>query len=398
MLNRIASFCLVSGVALLTVACGSRDSGDTSTQKAYTNCKLAASSANVSIGGWPRNSNRIATTGTVNATVIMVDFPDAVATLTPAQAYAKISGSTATFTEQSYSQFTYTLNPQYTWYRMSQNSTAYPLTSNAGVLAYIQEAVTLADADVNFANTDVLIVLANPDASSFSSSGPSHPYAPGSGITADGNEMYNMITSGYDLSTWNSMWLTHETTHLMGLVDLYAYSYSSSITNDLIRYVGYFSYMGYNSFSSNSPGLTAWERYVLGWVSDSQVECANPLITGEINTLITPISSTGGKKAVIVPIGSTKVLVVESRRRSGIDANMVKEGALVYVVDSSLASGYGAIQVYPTDSKSNGYLQAPLAAGESVTVSGIKVEVLSASSSGDSVRISDTGNWIRFAY
>lgn len=395
MKNKLSKFCFVVVLAFLVSSCGSRTSSGDRAQAKLTNCKLAASSSNVSIGGFPRNSYRIPTTGTVNATVIMVDFPDAAASLTPAQAYAKISGSTATFTEQSYGQLTYTLNPTLTWYRMSKNSSQYPLVAMADILAYIQEAVTLADAATNFSNTDVLIVLANPDATSFSAIGPAHPYVPAYGITADGKVMYNMVTSGQDLNTWGSIWLTHETTHLMGLPDLYAYSYNSSIANDILRYTGYFSYMGANTFSSNSPGLTAWERYVLGWISDSQVECANPLASGAINTFITPIGNTGGKKAVIVPIGATKVLVVESRRRSGIDANMVKEGALVYVVDSSMASGYGPIQVYPTDSKSNGYLQATRAAGESVTVSGIKVEVLSSSSAGDSVRISDANNWIR---
>jgi M6 family metalloprotease-like protein len=395
MAKNIYKICLIGALALIAVSCGSRTTSVDALQAQYTNCKLAASSANVSIGGFPRNSNRIATTGTVNVTVIMVDFPDAAATLTPAQAFAKISGSTATFTEQSYGQLNFNLNPTYTWFRMSQNSNQYPLTTNAGVIAYVSEAVTLANATVNFSSTDLLVVLANPDASNFSATGPAHPYAPGFGVTADGREMYNIVTSGYDLNTWGSIWLTHEATHTMGLVDLYAYSTNSSITNDTIRYTGYFSYMGVNSFTSYSPGLTAWERYVLGWVSDSQVDCVNPLKTGQLTTLLTPIQDTGGKKAVIVPIGPTKVLVVESRRRKGIDTSIVKEGALVYVVDSSKASGNGPIQVYPLDSTYT-YLQSPRAAGESVTVSNVKIEVLSSSSAGDVVRVSDATSWVRF--
>jgi len=100
------------------------------------------------------------------------------------------------------------------------------------------------------------------------------------------------------------------------------------------------------------------------------------------------VQSAGGIKAVIVPLSRTKALVVESRRAIGLDKNIAKTGALVYIVDSSLQSGYGPVKIYPSSVSSDPrYLRAPRAVGESVTVEGITVSVTSASSAGDTVSI-----------
>ncbi len=359
----------------------------------YTNCKLpiADGRGGVAIGGFPRYPDRLASTGTVNATVIFVDFSDAPATKTPAQAFAMVSGATATFTEQSYGRMTYTMTPTLQWFRMSKPSTSYSY-SGSGHLTFIQEAVSVADSTVNFSTTDSLVIITNPDSTQFSQ-GPAMATTAGNGVTADGHEMVNVVTSGNDLNSWGSIWLNHEVTHTLGLVDLY--SYTNTTFPDILYDVGKFSYMGFNSFTSNSPGLTAWERWVLGWLDDSQVTCATPRTSGEINTLITPIGTSGGQKAVIIPVGDTKVVVVESRRASGIDANIVKTGALVYTVDSSVPSGYGAVQVFPKGGSSDPYLTlSPRATGESVTVAGIKVEVVASDATGDTVKISANKLWV----
>ncbi|MBS1983897.1 MAG: hypothetical protein JST16_06970 [Bdellovibrionales bacterium] len=368
-------------------ACSKKRSDET-----FSNCKLPIASPrqDVAIGGFPRNQYRIATTGTVHVTIIMVDFPDAVATKTPAEAYALVSGATATFTEMSYGQLNYTMSPTLQWFRMSKASTQYSFSTSETHLAYLKEAVALADSTVNFSSTDLLVVLANPDSTGIGDRGPTYIGSPGGGVTADGNEMLNAITSGHDLNTWGSIWLNHESTHSMGLPDLYSFAAPGTLP-----FSGGFSYMGYNSFDSNAPGLTAWERWVLGWLDDSQVLCSNPRVDGAINTLITPIGVTGGQKAVVVPISDTKVVVVESRRANGIDANIGKTGALVYTVDSSVDSGYGPIQVYPRGGADDTlFVQSTRTTGESVAAGGIKVEVVSSTSAGDTVNITSDVLWI----
>ena len=353
-------------------------------------CKLpvADGRGDVSIGGWPRITERSKTTGTVNATVIMVDFSDAPATMTPQAAFAKISGATATFSEVSYGQLNYAFNPQYKWYRMSKPSTQYaPLTQSFVThRAYIAEAAALADSEVDFSSTDSIVILSNPDARGLGMAGPAFSAIRGNGITLDGKYISNGTTSAYDLNYWKSIWLNHEITHAMGLVDVYAATRENAANSyDGHRYVGEFSYMGFSSFEGNAPGLFAFERWNLGWIDDAQIVCSS---AKEISQLITPVQSAGGIKAVIVPLSRTKALVVESRRAIGLDSKIAKTGALVYIVDSSVQSGYGPVKIYPssvlTDPR---YLQAPRAVGESVTVEGITVSVTSATSAGDTVSI-----------
>ena len=353
-------------------------------------CKLpvADGRGDVSIGGWPRITERSKTTGTVNATVIMVDFSDAPATMTPQAAFAKISGATATFSEVSYGQLNYAFNPQYKWYRMSKPSTQYaPLTQSFVThRAYIAEAAALADSEVDFSSTDSIVILSNPDARGLGMAGPAFSAIRGNGITLDGKYISNGTTSAYDLNYWKSIWLNHEITHTMGLVDVYAATRENSANSyDGHRYVGEFSYMGFSSFEGNAPGLFAFERWNLGWIDDAQIVCSS---AKEISQLITPVQSAGGIKAVIVPLSRTKALVVESRRAIGLDSKIAKTGALVYIVDSSVQSGYGPVKIYPSSvSTDPRYLQAPRAVGESVTVEGITVSVTSASSAGDTVSI-----------
>lgn len=354
-------------------------------------CKLpvADGRGDVSIGGWPRISERSKVLGDVTATVIMVDFPDAPATMTPADALARISPAQDVFKEMSYGKMNYNLKPQLKWYRMSKNSSDY--VSGGWTFnkhrEYITEAAKLADSEVDFSNTDTLIILANPDARGMGMSGPAFAAVRGNGITLDGRYITNGATSAYDLNNWKSIWLNHEISHTMGLVDLYAFTTSDrSNRYDGFRYTGEFSYMGFSSYQSNAPSLLAFERWNLGWIEDSQVECVK---SSQFTKLIAPVQTSGGTKAVIVPISPTKAVVVESRRALGIDSAINKSGALVYLVDSSIQSGLGPIKVFPSDLVNDPrYLKAPRAQGESVTVEGITIKVIKSDASGDTVEIS----------
>jgi hypothetical protein len=73
----------------------------------------------------------------------------------------------------------------------------------------------------------------------------------------------------------------------------------------------------------------------------------------------------------------------------GIDKEIRKPGALVYLVDSSIQSGLGPVQIYPSDLVNDPlYFKAPLSLGESITVNGVKIKVVKADDSGDTVEIS----------
>lgn len=359
----------------------------------YTNCKLpiADGRGGVAIGGFPRYVSRLASTGTVNVTILMVDFPDSPAASTVATSYAKVSGAKQFFSDMSYGNFDYDMSePANVWFRMPKASTEYSFADYQSHLAYVQDAVTAADATVDFSTTDSLVIIQNPETTGISPIGPSMALSAGDGVTADGHEMLNIVTSGNDITTHDYLWLNHEVIHTLGLVDLYSSNPASSNFYDLLPYTGGFSLMGLSSVPSMfAPSLTAWERWVLSWLEDSQVKCVNPRKDGKITTLITPINDVGGMKAVIVPVGTTKVVVIESRRAQGVDANLSKTGALVYTVDSSIQSGRGPLKVFPAGGSTDPWFaNSPRAAGESITVEGVKVEVISSTTEGDTVRVS----------
>jgi hypothetical protein len=87
----------------------------------------------------------------------------------------------------------------------------------------------------------------------------------------------------------------------------------------------------------------------------------------------------------VVPLSESRAVVVESRRAIGYDSLLPEGGALVYTIDSATLSGYGPlhVQLEGTD-----LMSAPLAAGESLTVDGVTITVLSSDELTDTVQLS----------
>lgn len=65
----------------------------------------------------------------------------------------------------------------------------------------------------------------------------------------------------------------------------------------------------------------------------------------DTTAVLEPIENRGGVKAAVIPVDGSRVVVVESRRALGYDSLLDREGAVVYVVDTSIFSGFGTIEV-----------------------------------------------------
>ena len=102
---------------------------------------------------------------------------------------------------------------------------------------------------------------------------------------------------------------------------------------------------------------------------------------------MTPVQRKSGLKAIVVPLSLTRVLVVESRRAEGVDKNLTKPGALVYVVDSAIQSGLGPVKVIPIEPSDNRRLKSTRAQGESVTFEGVTVTVKKSDADGDLIEV-----------
>ncbi|HET9904999.1 MAG TPA: hypothetical protein VFQ23_00115 [Anaerolineales bacterium] len=347
-------------------------------------CKLQ-SRAFTNVGlGLPKPSHKLPTVGTVKTIVLFADFADAPASQTPEEIFSLISPQAETFIRDlSYGKMEYVLEPYFVWLRLGQPSARYGegIRTYDGHLEFIQEAVNLADANVDFSEADSVLVMVPPQVSAV-------PYGPAfganalAGYVADDKTFENGVTSGADLPGWGFLWLNHETGHIMSLPDLYAYDYDPSVYEDQHRFVGGFGLMGF--IAGKAPEFFAFERWQLGWLDDEQIFCQQTV--EEIVTL-SAVETPGGIKAIIVPINDSQAVIVESRRALGYDKDMLKPGALVYTVNTDIFSGEGPIVVYPALENDPYRDQSPLAVNESVTVDGVTITVLESTETGDTVRV-----------
>ena len=91
---------------------------------------------------------------------------------------------------------------------------------------------------------------------------------------------------------------------------------------------------------------------------------------------------------VVIPTGTTTVIVAESRRAEGYDTNgSWVPGVLVYSIDTSIPSGTGVLHVLPLNDNDTAKRNAPLQPGASITVGNVTVTFTSTDANGDHVRV-----------
>lgn len=349
------------------------------TQSDLNSCRLPEVKARDDVGiGFPKIPFRLRSTGTVKFTVLFVDFSDAPATRTPQSVLGIISPAAEKFfATTSYGRMVLTFSPNYKWIRMNKASGAYSWSNLTGAKhkEYIQEAINLGGLGINYADSDAILIVTNPDALNIFN-GPTYSTTPGNEVYANGKAFVNVITSGHDLVLGNTYWFNHEAGHTMTLVDLYYYK---TPTPENLIFMGEFSLMG-NSFSSvKAPEHTGWERWVLGWLSDDKVVCAP---TGRTTVSLAPIERLGGIKLLVVPTGATSAVAVEIRSPEGYDIKLPKAGPLVYNVDTSVASAFGPLKALPIDDSDISKTGKLLSPGQSVSFGSVSVTYIGNDSSG----------------
>jgi hypothetical protein len=131
-------------------------------------------------------------------------------------------------------------------------------------------------------------------------------------------------------------------------------------------------------------------------VGDEQVICAK---TETASTFWIKPSNYYGKeeKLLVIPVDSTKVLVVESMRAAGYNLKIprVSEGALVYLVDLTKTGKNRGINVLRPSSRTTSVLDvrnfaladAPLKIGESISSNGFKITVVETGDFGDVIKV-----------
>jgi len=152
----------------------------------------------------------------------------------------------------------------------------------------------------------------------------------------------------------------------------------------------------WSTMSGMSTDFLFWDKWITYMVSDEQVLCAK---TDSTSTHWIKPSNYFGKeeKMLVIPVGSTKVLVVESMRAAGFNLKLPKisEGALVYLVDiTKTGHGRGINVLRPASRIGSIYERrdfalsdAPLKLGESISSNGFKITVVESGDFGDVIKI-----------
>ena len=357
-----------------------------------TSCQLLDQTNNRSLQvGFPKATGRLPSNGLIRALIIPVDFADVQGIGNPENVFtAMTDGMNEFYFHVSANRVKFEFTTLRSWVRMPVSSSYHGLGiwSKGDSAGYWKLALKTADPLVDFSLFDVVYVLSPKEIPSSSIAyGPAGPMLPNNGLTTNDGPVMNISLSGAD--AWQNLagapwkWISHETGHLFGLYDLY--------TTDVATY-GQWDLMSDN-WSQGVIELNSWNRYLLDWLSDSQVVCldaANVSSAGS-EVLLDPIERNNSlTKSVVIKISNSKIVVVESRRNEGFDViDSSNEGVLIYTVDMNIATQKGGwnIQRRP-GSVSTNFKDAALRAGEKIVTNGVTIEVLARDANGDRVKIS----------
>jgi hypothetical protein len=128
-----------------------------------------------------------------------------------------------------------------------------------------------------------------------------------------------------------------------------------------------------------------------GWLDDDQIFCKEASKVSSVEVTLVPLSDDKkGVKLAMLPLSSTKLLIIESRRETKFSCSTTpsRNGVLVYTYDATLGHGENFLtQVSPPDrpnqrdSCSTQYGGEPnpdflLRSNDKVVVDGLTIEVL----------------------
>lgn len=291
--------------------------------------------------------------GELSAIMLFVDFEDANSDDTPSAYFDRLEEASEWFADSSYGRVSLDIDPVLQWFRMPDPSTDYGVARGSVTFeshrAFLADAVRVADDAVGFSGYDLLYVV-TPDSADEIDISPAFIASPANGIGArddDPDADGNVLRFGANLG--DNVWarvdtreyrvLNHETGHVFGLPDLYAYS------GTLHRFVGEWDLMGRDD--GDAPDLLAWHKRKLGWLDPAQLACLADDGTREYT--LSPVETSGGTKAVVVPVGEHRAYVAEVRERTGLDSDACSEGVLIYEVNTNAKSGEGPVRVHTPD-------------------------------------------------
>ena len=368
--------------------------------------------------GFPRGRANLPTTGTLRVGVLFVDFADAAATESiDTEIDRNLAPLEEIFERSSYGKLDVEFVPHTAWLRSSLQATDES-RRGPSANALFEEVVELAGDDVDFSSLDHVIV-ALPSAKFWLSAltpaaGFEGPLPPMTLLNGDyqpdfgGPNGWAVWGASHLLSRgrfalpalWPGDWRRHQQPDPpagkrwirveWGLRGLNSY-FLTDATDPRLR--GTWTHADGHTVDAYATHvepqeMLAWTRWKLDWLAPEQVACVTPRDT---TIELAPIADPGDGTAMgAIPITDRQVIVLESRRKIGFDADspsdvsagaqsnyprLLGEGVLVYTVDSHLNEGDSPIKV--AGDSGNGQVDGfpVLSVGDSIELRGYKISV-----------------------
>jgi len=365
--------------------------------EAVSNCQLVEPTAGRAPGlmvGFPAITTNLPLTGKLTIGLVPIDFSDAPGTYSPLpEAQIQMDLFSSWIERVSGGRVTVTYRTSSVWSRVQSASTTYGLEHSGWGKTLAQEGVTAADSIFNFSGLSAVFFYLPRTVQGVAEGFNQNDGSNGQRITSNEGDIQFWFGAGkyfYREGFSVFSYLAHEIMHSFGLVDLYVRTWSSSDPQPMA---------GYDIMALQDYGqeLSAWSRFLINWLSENQIYCLRSSSLTSVDVTLVPINrTTDGYKAVMVPLTSTKILVVESRRREyfSLQFPLGSDGAIAYVVDVSIGNGLGSnvlqIPTGHTNIQPAGippFFDAFIRKGESITTGGVTVTVTE-SGDYDTVRIS----------
>lgn len=332
--------------------------------------------------GFPRNSARVPQLGITKNLIVVVDFPDAVLTekldlIVESVLAPKVVENFFFHSSNEKWKPTFDVYPKVI--RLNSLEKSFSPNATGGFFVdgvqqdhrLVREAVNIAKTQGNLEAYSSISIFA-PTAKSMGYYGSAFLDM---AVDVGGKTLVNSQLVG-QVGTVNSpvpSWkvFAHEYGHLLGMYDYYMQG-----TGTTGKSPGPFDLMGNTSGNANS--LFGFQRWVQGWMEDSEVIC-DYTIDSSIMHSLTPLNQNSGKRLYVHPIDGTLALVIEFRTESEFDVLKGNDGLLVYLIDMKVGSLKGPISIQPSEQDIvlsprddvEKYSRAPLSSGQTVKVKGL---------------------------
>ena len=328
--------------------------------------------------GFPRAEKRLPNRGVIKALIIPVEFTDVPGTGSPAEIYKDMAKGTADFyykQSQRTVRFEFTTLPNYVNLNVPVSTFNLGSYNGGDPNAYFLAGLKAVENIIDISDFDMAYVLPPKTVKANQIAyGPAFPASLDSGgyQNATGT-IFNGTVGGQD--AWQSLpgagwkWMAHETGHTFGLYDWY--------TLDGTDPYGPWDIMSLN-WSTEAIELNSWNRYISGWLAESQVQCFDSadISTTPKTVKIETLSLDSDKsKAVMIRLSDSKILVVEARATAGLDQlSDMRTGLVAYTVDTTIPTIKGMAKTLIRAGGGSSPRLAALKPDEFVLVDGIQIK------------------------